>query len=125
MGPWEWDVKRLAASLEVAGRDNDFTNKQRTRDRAPGGALLPRDDARASPGMPMLGVWYAHLDMDELLPRFRSLLNPKKTPSVWRAIDKARAHDSHQAFEKLCALEQGRAADHQRPAADHAGRGLR
>src|SRR5271163_442261 len=28
-GPWEWDVKRLAASLEVAGRDNGFTKKQR------------------------------------------------------------------------------------------------
>src|SRR6516162_6911538 len=28
-GPWEWDVKRLAASLEVAGRDNGFTTKQR------------------------------------------------------------------------------------------------
>ncbi len=58
--------------------------------------------------MPMLGVWYAHLDMDEMLPRFRSLLDPKRTPSVWRAIAKARAHDSHQAFEKLChAVHEG------------------
>lgn len=45
--------------------------------------------------------------MDELLPRFRSLLDPKKTPSVWRAIAKARAHDSHQAFDKLCHVREG------------------
>src|ERR687895_458245 len=30
-GPWEWDVKRLAASLEVAGRDNNFSTKERRR----------------------------------------------------------------------------------------------
>jgi hypothetical protein len=57
--------------------------------------------------MAMLEVWYAHLDMDELLPRFRSLLDPKRTPSVWRAIAKARAHDSHQAFDKLCQILDG------------------
>jgi uncharacterized protein (DUF2252 family) len=55
----------------------------------------------------MLNVWYAHLDMDELLPRFRSLLDPKKTPSVWQAVAKARAHDSHQAYDKLCHMLDG------------------
>jgi len=45
--------------------------------------------------------------VDALLPRFRSLVNPKRTPSVWRAIAKARAHDSHQAFEKLCHVQEG------------------
>ena len=39
--------------------------------------------------------------------RFRSLLDPKKTPSVWNTITKARAHDSHQAFEKLCQMVDG------------------
>jgi uncharacterized protein (DUF2252 family) len=55
-------------------------------------------------GLSMLDVWYAHLDCDDLLPRFNSLLDPKKTPSVWRAITKARAHDSDQAFDKLARL---------------------
>src|SRR5271155_303055 len=105
-GPWEWDVKRLAASFEVAGRDNGLTAKQRTRI-ARRAARAYREAIREFAGMPMLGVWYAHLDVDELLPRFRSLVNPKRTPSVWRAIAKARAHDSHQAFEKLCHLQQG------------------
>jgi uncharacterized protein (DUF2252 family) len=105
-GPWEWDIKRLAASLEVAGRENGFTRKQRA------GIVRRavrsyRETMREFAGMPMLGVWYAHLDMDEMLPRFRSLLNPEKTPSVWRAIAKARAHDSHQAFDKLCHVQEG------------------
>jgi uncharacterized protein (DUF2252 family) len=105
-GPWEWDVKRLATSLEVAGRENGLTNKQRRR------IVLQtvhsyRESMREFAGMAMLDVWYAHLDMDELLPRFRSLLDPKRTPSVWRAITKARAHDSHQAFEKLCEVLDG------------------
>jgi hypothetical protein len=99
--PWEWDVKRLAASLELAGRENGFTAKQRA------GIVRRavrsyRETMREFAAMPMLGVWYAHLDMDAMLPRFRSLLDPKRTPSVWRAIANARAHDSHQAFDKLC-----------------------
>ena len=43
-GPWEWDVKRLAASIEIAGRENEFSDKERKADRARRGALLPRDD---------------------------------------------------------------------------------
>ncbi len=105
-GPWEWDVKRLATSLEVAGREHEFSDKQRRRIvRQAVGSY--RESMREFAGMAMLEVWYAHLDMDDLLPRFRSLLDPKRTPSVWRAIAKARAHDSHQAFEKLCEILDG------------------
>ncbi len=107
-GPWEWDVKRLAASLEIAARENGFTRKQR--------ASIVRRAARSYreaiaqfAQMAMLSVWYSHLDMDEMLPRFRSLLDAKQTPSVWKAINKARAHDSHQAFDKLCHFDEGEA----------------
>ena len=105
-GPWEWDVKRLAISLEIAGRENGFTKKERSRivRRA---VRSYRVTMRDLSGMSMLEVWYAHLDMGELLPRFQALLDPKKTPSVWRAIAKARAHDSHQAYEKLCYVMDG------------------
>ncbi len=101
MGPWEWDVKRLAASLEVAGRDNEFDDKERRRI-VLSAVRTYRETMRELSRKSMLEVWYAHLDMSELLPRFRSLLDPKRTPSVWRAITKARAHDSLQAFDKLC-----------------------
>ena len=105
-GPWEWDVKRLAVSLEVAGRDNEFTDDERgaavttaVRSYRKGIRTLSRDS--------MLGVWYARLDVDELLPEYRSVLDPSRTPAVWRAVMKARAHDSHQAFEKLCCVTDG------------------
>ena len=45
-GPWEWDVKRLAASLEVAARDNGFPVKQRRDIVIGGGRQLPAGDAR-------------------------------------------------------------------------------
>jgi uncharacterized protein (DUF2252 family) len=105
-GPWEWDVKRLAASLEVAARDNEFTTKERSR--------IVRRAVRAYrkamwdfASMPMLEVWYSHLDLDELIPLFRSHLDPKKTPEVWHVVARARAHDSHQAYEHLCYLLDG------------------
>jgi uncharacterized protein (DUF2252 family) len=105
-GPWEWDVKRLAASLEVAARENEFTTKERA-------AIVARAVRSYRKGiqdlsqLSMLEVWYAHLDIDALLPQYHSLLDPKKTPSVWQAIATARAHDSHQAFEKLCYIQDG------------------
>ena len=105
-GPWEWDVKRLAVSLEIAGRENGFARKERSRivRRA---VRSYRDTMREFSDRSMLEVWYAHLDMGELMPQFQSLLNPKKTPSVWRAIAKAHAHDSHQAYDKLCHVIDG------------------
>jgi uncharacterized protein (DUF2252 family) len=105
-GPWEWDVKRLATSLEVAGRENDFTDRQRARI-VRKAVRSYRETMREFAGVATLHVWYAHLDMDALLPRFRSLLNAKRTPSVWKAIATARAHDSDQAFDKLCHVRDG------------------
>jgi uncharacterized protein (DUF2252 family) len=105
-GPWEWDLKRLAASLEIAGRDNNFTSKERL-SIVRRSVRSYREQMRAFAHISMLEVWYAHLDIDALLPEFQSLLDPKKTPSVWRAINKARAHDSLQAFAKLVQVVDG------------------
>jgi uncharacterized protein (DUF2252 family) len=105
-GPWEWDVKRLAASLEVAGRDHEFADKER-RSIVRNAVRTYRQAMREMSSMSMLEVWYSRIDANELLPRFESLLDRKRTPSVWRAINKARAHDSHQAFEKLCQRHDG------------------
>ena len=45
-GPWEWDVKRLAASFAIAGRENGFKRRERSAAVLDGGAQLPRGDAR-------------------------------------------------------------------------------
>jgi uncharacterized protein (DUF2252 family) len=105
-GPWEWDVKRLATSLEVAGRENEFTTRDRCRI-VRAAVRSYRETMRELSSMSMLDVWYQHLDVDQLAPRFKSLLDRKKTPSVWRAIAKARAHDHLQAFEKLAVVVDG------------------
>ena len=68
-GPFEWDVKRLAASFAVAGRDRGFERQAAQRDRPDGRARLPRGDARASPAMRNLDLWYARLDVDEIAAR--------------------------------------------------------
>ena len=105
-GPWEWDLKRLVASLEIAGRENGYTVRDRVRI-VRHAARSYRETMRELASVPMMSVWYAHLNVEEILPRFSALLDPKKTPNVWKAITKARAHDSHQAFDKLCFEQDG------------------
>ena len=105
-GPWEWDVKRLAASLEVACRENEYTERERA-------AVVTRcvrsyrRGIRSLARSSMLDVWYAGLDLDALLPKFYAHLDPQRTPAVWHAIAGARAHDSFQAFDKLCCVTDG------------------
>src|SRR4029077_14668757 len=65
-GPWEWDVKRLAASLEIAGRALEFAPKVRRRIvTATVGAYL--EAMRVFAGMRNLDVWYVRLDVDSFL----------------------------------------------------------
>src|SRR3954451_2647164 len=59
-GPFEWDVKRLAASLEIAGRDNGFSTKQR-RAVVLAGVAGYRLAMREFAAQPNLAVWYAHV----------------------------------------------------------------
>ena len=75
-GPFEWDVKRLAASLAVAGRDNGFTDKARRKIVLAGAEALPQGDARLR-GAAFPGVWYAHLDVDDAIAEFRSQMKAK------------------------------------------------
>jgi uncharacterized protein (DUF2252 family) len=105
-GPWEWDVKRLAASLEVSGRDDGFSDHDR-KDILRSAVRSYRETMREFSDLSMLDVWYAHLDCDDMQTRFAAALDPRKTPSVWRAISRARAHDSHQAYDRLVRIVDG------------------
>ena len=96
----------MAASIEIAGRENGYPAK--VRERIVRHAMRSyRETMQELASVPMMSVWYAHLNVEEILPRFSALLDPKKTPNVWKAINKARAHDSHQAFNKLCYDQDG------------------
>jgi len=106
-GPWEWDVKRLAASLEVAARSNEFPAKQR---RAIVAAAVTRyrEAMRAFAGMTNLDVWYAHADMDQLRKQFESRLQPRQRKNVAKGLAKARTRDSMQEVAKLTRIADGR-----------------
>ncbi|MFC0431941.1 DUF2252 domain-containing protein [Kutzneria buriramensis] len=62
-GPWEWDVKRLAASLEIAGRSNGYPTKRR-RGIVVAAVAEYRRAMRAFASATALDVWYAHADVD-------------------------------------------------------------
>ncbi|MEV1018771.1 DUF2252 domain-containing protein [Streptomyces sp. NPDC050264] len=70
-GPFEWDVKRLAASTAVAARDNGHSDKQAHRAVLASVAAY-RDNMRRLAGLGELAVWYEHIDAHALLPLIRS-----------------------------------------------------
>jgi uncharacterized protein (DUF2252 family) len=105
-GPWEWDVKRLAASLAVAGRDNGFTAAERRRFLL-AGAREYRTGISRFAGMPNMAVWYAHLDIEVLLEQLRPQLEAKRVKTVESSLAKARTRDSVQAFAKFATEVDG------------------
>ena len=106
-GPFEWDVKRFAASLAVAGRDNGFAAKQRRRV-AIAGVEAYRTAMREFANMPMLDVWYAHLNLDDALAELGPQVSKKRLRRTERTVAKARTRDSMQAFSKLTTTVDGR-----------------
>ncbi|HEU4354650.1 MAG TPA: DUF2252 domain-containing protein, partial [Actinomycetota bacterium] len=105
-GPWEWDVKRLAASLAIAGRNNGFSGKERASivRRAVGGY---RTTMAAFAGMGNLDVWYARAAVQEGLPRLRAQLDEKSLRQAEKVVEKARTKDSMQALAKLTHVVDG------------------
>ena len=106
-GPWEWDVKRLAASLEVAARGNGYPGKQR-REIVTAAVTRYRQAMRQFAGMTNLDVWYAHADMDRLRAQFASQLQPRQRKTVEKGLAKARTRDSMQEVAKLTRVVDGR-----------------
>ena len=68
-GPWEWDVKRLAASFEIGGRDRGFTDKQR-REVVLAATRAYRENMRQIAGLSNLDVWYRRVDVDQIREAF-------------------------------------------------------
>jgi len=106
-GPFEWDVKRLAASLSVAGRDNGFPAKDRRK------IVLAavegyRTAMRGFAQQPLLDVWYAHMDIEQTVGLFRSQIKAKRFKAGEAMLAKARTRDSMQALGKLTTVVEGR-----------------
>ena len=105
-GPWEWDVKRLAASMEVAARGNGFGGKDR-REIVTATVASYRQAMRGFAKMTNLDVWYAHADLDQLQAEFNSQLEKRQRKMVDKGMAKARTRDSMQEVGKLTHLVDG------------------
>jgi len=104
-GPWEWDIKRLAASLAIAGRDRGFTAKERTAVVVATAAGY-RAELQELAGMRELDVWYRRFDIKAVMAASKALARPTRERTK-AALAKARTRDSLQAFSKLTHMVDG------------------
>jgi uncharacterized protein (DUF2252 family) len=105
-GPFEWDVKRLVASLAVAGRSNAFSGKQRKRI-ALACAAEYRETMSSQADRGELEVWYSHIDAAAQLDELRDVLDSSTHKRIRKAIDKSRGRDSVQALSRLTTVVDG------------------
>jgi uncharacterized protein (DUF2252 family) len=99
-GPWEWDVKRLAASFEIAGRDREFTPKE-TRAAVLAAAREYREAMRTFAAMGNLDVWYARLDAEALIADLAKVAGRKQVKTAEKSVAKAQKKNSLKAFDRL------------------------
>jgi len=102
-GPWEWDVKRLATSLVVAGRQNRYARSE-TRKAARAALRSYREMMAEFAGMRYLDTWYFHLDLQN--PSLPVGRDPRKL--IGRAVAKARRRTGLHAFPKIADARNGR-----------------
>ena len=105
-GPWEWDLKRLAVSMLIAARYNDFSVKDQQQ------IVLEtvgayRTAMAGFAAMNNLDVWYAHLDIESVLQEFGSQFKAKQVKRTEKTLARARTKDSMTAFSKLTRMVEG------------------
>ena len=99
-GPWEWDVKRLAASFAIAARHNEYSTRDE-RDLAQRSVAAYRQAMHAFASARYLDVWYAHLDVDDVYDAFRDQLSKKERKHGEKFLRGARSKNNLHAFDKL------------------------
>ncbi len=105
-GPWEWDVKRLAASLEVAARGNGFAGKQR-REIVAAAVARYRQAMRSFAGMTNLRSGTRIWTWTQMRAEFDAQLRPQQRKVVDKGLAKARTRDSMEEVAKLCHVVDG------------------
>src|SRR5688572_7778114 len=92
-GPWEWDVKRLATSVEIAGRANGYSSKVR-RASVLATVAAYRRSMRAFAGMDPLEIWYSHADLARIEALTGGQLSARQRKSIARTVAKAQTKDN-------------------------------
>ena len=105
-GPWEWDLKRLVASVAVAGRDRGFSTKQR-QGIVQGTAETYRTAMQRLADLGELAIWYERVDERMLVERLGPQANASQMRQFEKTVAKARTKDSTRAFAKLASTVDG------------------
>jgi uncharacterized protein (DUF2252 family) len=105
-GPWEWDLKRLAASAVVAGRENGIDEKKCEKLAATVSKSY-RESIRRFAELSILDVWYFHVDVDSVLNVFDKQAK-KGSKIAQKMVKKARSHTREQTITKLTEVVDGR-----------------
>jgi len=105
-GPFEWDVKRFAASLAVAGRDIGLDVKAR-KTLVLAGVAAYRTAMADFATKKLLEVWYARLDVEDGLEILRAKVGEEALGRTRKAMAKARTRDSMQVLKKLTTVVDG------------------
>jgi len=105
-GPFEWDVKRLAASFAVAGRERGFEKTVR-RSVVAASVRMYREAIARFAEMPNIDIWYTRLDADAILQRFSREMTGKKMKRIETDLASVRTKDSLRALAKLCSRVNG------------------
>ncbi|MGZ6270056.1 MAG: DUF2252 domain-containing protein [Candidatus Limnocylindrales bacterium] len=105
-GPWEWDVKRLAASVVVASRENGFGRKE-SRAIVLGVVGRYRTAMREFAAMGNLDVWYSRLDARSMTGAVSGALSAAQRKRLAKGAKAAHTRDSMQALDKLTAVVDG------------------
>ncbi|MFN2162070.1 MAG: DUF2252 domain-containing protein [Candidatus Promineifilaceae bacterium] len=106
-GPWEWDIKRLAASVVVAGRENGF-DAATNRDLAALAANVYRRAMRRLAKMPALDLWYLHVAAGDIEELFDEKASSKSKKEIRKIVRKAMSRTQKQTLEKLTELVDSR-----------------
>lgn len=105
--PFEVDIKRLAASIEICGRDRGFSKSQRE-EAVYDAAALYRKSMREFSEMGNMEVWYMHLDVERFLERRGSTIREENAKLIRDTIEKAMSCDSSRAVKKLTETVDGK-----------------
>ncbi|MBY6410653.1 DUF2252 domain-containing protein [Rhodococcus sp. BP-252] len=106
-GPFEWDVKRLAASLAIAAESRGFSGKQRRRI-VRSSACTYRETIRRQAELGNLAVWYSNVEVTDELESVQGELDPVQRKRTQQMVRKARSRDNIQALAKLTEVVDGR-----------------
>ncbi len=107
-GPWEWDVKRLVTSFEIAARARGFDMKRRV-EIVEGTARSYREAMREYAAIGNLELWYMRLDESDVYAHWHERVPPAAMKRFQKSVSKARTKDSMRAFDRLTSTVDGKA----------------